>query len=160
MQTEDHPLEYAEFEGVIPEGEYGAGSMIVWDRGTWTPVEDPHEGLEKGKLLFDLHGHKLLGRWTLVKTKQAPNSWLLIKERDAYMDPEGGTESYPDDSIYSGLTVDEFPRADERAEALAARVAELGAKERSTGRSAPTPWSSCWRRPRRSRSPGTGGSSS
>jgi len=130
MQTEDHPLEYAEFEGVIPEGEYGAGSMIVWDRGTWSPVEDPHEGLEKGKLLFDLHGHKLLGRWTLVKTKQAPNSWLLIKERDAYMDEAGGTESYPDDSIYSGLTVDEFPQADEHAELLAARASELGAKER------------------------------
>jgi bifunctional non-homologous end joining protein LigD len=129
MQTEDHPLEYVEFEGIIPEGEYGAGAMIVWDRGTWTAVEDPHLGLEKGKLLFDLHGHKLRGRWTLVKTKQAPNSWLLIKERDGFMDPEGGTESYPDDSIYSGLTVDEFARADERAEALAARVAESGAKE-------------------------------
>ena len=131
MQTEDHPLEYAEFEGVIPDGEYGAGSMIVWDRGTWSPVEDPHEGLEKGKLLFDLHGHKLLGRWTLVKTKQAPNSWLLIKERDAFMDAGGGTGSYPDDSIYSGLTVDEFPRADEHAERLAARAAEVGAKTRS-----------------------------
>jgi bifunctional non-homologous end joining protein LigD len=128
VRTEDHPLEYAEFEGVIPEGEYGAGSMIVWDRGTWVPVEEPHEGLEKGKLLFDLHGHKLIGRWTLVKTRQAPNSWLLIKERDAHMDPEGGTDSYPDDSIYSGLTVEELPRADERAEALAARLAALEGK--------------------------------
>ncbi len=131
MQTEDHPLEYAEFEGVIPEGEYGAGSMIVWDRGTWTAVEDPHQGLEKGKLLFDLHGHKLVGRWTLVKTKAAPNSWLLIKERDGFMDPEGGTESYPDDSIYSGLTVDEFPNADERAEKLAVRIEAAGAKQRT-----------------------------
>lgn len=130
MQTEDHPLEYAEFEGVIPEGEYGAGPMIVWDKGRWDPVEDPHAGLEKGKLLFDLYGHKLVGRWTLVKTKAAPNSWLLIKERDAHMDPEGGTEGYPDDSIYSGLTVDDFVRADERAEALAAKAAEMGAKER------------------------------
>jgi bifunctional non-homologous end joining protein LigD len=128
VHTEDHPLEYAEFEGVIPEGEYGAGAMIVWDRGTWTAVEDPHEGLEKGKLLFDLHGHKLLGRWTLVKTKQAPNSWLLIKERDAYLDPEASTEDYPDDSIYSGLTVDEFPHAADRAAELAGRVAELGAR--------------------------------
>jgi bifunctional non-homologous end joining protein LigD len=131
MQTEDHPLEYAEFEGIIPEGEYGAGPMIVWDRGTWTPVEDPHAGLEKGKLLFDLHGHKLLGRWTLVKTKQAPNSWLLIKERDGYMDPEGGTESYPEDSIYSGLAVHEFAHADEWAETLAERAADLGAAERT-----------------------------
>jgi bifunctional non-homologous end joining protein LigD len=130
VQTEDHPLEYAEFEGIIPEGEYGAGSMIVWDKGVWTPVEDPHRGLEKGKLLFDLHGHKLLGRWTLVKTKAAPRSWLLIKERDGHMDPSGGTQSYPDDSIYSGLTAEEYASADERAEELAARVARLGAPRR------------------------------
>ncbi len=129
MMTEDHPLEYAEFEGVIPEGEYGAGAMIVWDRGVWTPIEDPHEGLEKGKLLFELHGHKLMGKWTLVKTKQAPNSWLFIKERDAYLDPEKSTEDYPDDSIYSGLTVDEFPHADAYAEGIAEEVAELGADE-------------------------------
>ncbi len=127
MQTEDHPLEYAEFEGVIPDGEYGAGAMIVWDRGVWTPLEDPHEGLEKGKLLFELHGHKLMGAWTLVKTKQAPNSWLFIKERDGYLDPEGGTEDYPDDSIYSGLTVEEFPRADDFAEVMAEEAAQLGA---------------------------------
>jgi bifunctional non-homologous end joining protein LigD len=131
MQTEDHPLEYAEFEGVIPEGEYGAGSMIVWDAGVWVPLEDPHEGLEKGKLLFELRGQKLLGKWTLVKTKQAPNSWLLIKERDAYMDPSGSTEGYPDDSIYSGLTVEEFPHADEHADRVSERVAGLGAKART-----------------------------
>jgi len=130
MQTEDHPLEYAEFEGVIPEGEYGAGAMIVWDRGVWIPLEDPHEGLGKGKLLFELRGHKLLGNWTLVKTKQAPNSWLLIKERDAYEDPEASTDDYPDDSIYSGLTVEEFPAADAHAEELAERLAAAGAKER------------------------------
>jgi bifunctional non-homologous end joining protein LigD len=128
MQTEDHPLEYAEFEGVIPEGEYGAGAMIVWDRGVWVPLEDPKEGLEKGKLLFELRGHKLLGAWTLVKTKQAPNSWLFIKERDGYLDPEASTEDYPDDSIYSGLTVDEFPHADAHAEGVAEQVEARGAK--------------------------------
>ncbi|KPJ81514.1 MAG: DNA ligase [Gemmatimonas sp. SG8_23] len=133
MQTEDHPLEYAEFEGVIPEGEYGAGAMIVWDRGVWVPLEDPREGLEKGKLLFELHGHKLMGKWTLVKTGQAPNSWLFIKERDAYLDPEASTDDYPDDSIYSGLTVEDFPHADRHAEAVAERVAMLGAR-RSTVR--------------------------
>ncbi len=127
VRTEDHPLEYAEFEGLIPEGEYGAGSMIVWDRGVWEPVEDPALGLEKGKLLFELHGHKLRGRWTLVKTRQSPKSWLLIKERDEHMDPDGGTESYPDDSVFSGLTVEELASADEHAEALAARVAAAGA---------------------------------
>jgi bifunctional non-homologous end joining protein LigD len=130
MQTEDHPLEYAEFEGVIPEGEYGAGAMIVWDQGVWVPLEDAHEGLENGKLLFELRGHKLHGRWTLVKTRQAETSWLLIKERDAYMDEAKSTEDYPDDSIFSGLTVDEFPHADARAEDMAERVAETGAKRR------------------------------
>ena len=130
MQTEDHPLEYAEFEGVIPEGEYGGGAMIVWDRGVWIPLEDAHEGLEKGKLLFELRGHKLMGNWTLVKTKQARNSWLLIKERDAYLDENGSTEDYPDDSIYSGLTVDEFPHADAHAEGVAERVSEAGARQR------------------------------
>jgi bifunctional non-homologous end joining protein LigD len=128
MQTEDHPLEYAEFEGVIPEGEYGAGAMIVWDRGVWVPIEDPHEGLEKGKLLFELRGHKLHGNWTLVKTKQAANSWLFIKERDGYMDPEASTEDYPDDSIYSGLTVEEFPHADAHADEVGEGLAERGAK--------------------------------
>ena len=130
MQTEDHPLEYAEFEGVIPDGEYGAGAMIVWDRGVWVPLEPVDEGLEKGKLLFELRGHKLLGNWTLVKTKQAPNSWLFIKERDGYLDEDATTEDYPDDSIYSGLTVHEFPEADAHAEELGARVAALDVKAR------------------------------
>jgi bifunctional non-homologous end joining protein LigD len=133
MRTEDHPLEYAEFEGVIPAGEYGAGPMIVWDRGVWIPSGDPHEGLEAGKLLFELRGHKLMGKWTLVRTRQAPGSWLFIKERDAYLDPEGSTSDYPDDSIYSGLTVEELPRSGALARALASRVAELGAPATSLG---------------------------
>ena len=109
VHVEDHPLEYAGFEGVIPEGGYGAGPSIVWDRGLWTPVGDPAAGMEKGKLLFDLKGYKLRGRWTLVRTKGgAENHWLLIKERDAYEDPEGGTGDYPDDSVLSGLTVEEL----------------------------------------------------
>lgn len=109
VHVEDHPLEYAEFEGVIPAGNYGAGPSIVWDRGLWTPVEDPHEGMKTGKLLFDLKGYKLQGRWTLVRTKGGEeNHWLLIKERDAYEDPNGGTGDYPDDSILSGLTIEEL----------------------------------------------------
>ena len=109
VHVEDHPLEYADFEGVIPEDNYGAGPSIVWDRGLWTAVEDPHEGMKKGKLLFDLKGYKLRGRWTLVKTKGSDdNHWLLIKERDAYEDPDGGTGDYPDETILSGLTVEEL----------------------------------------------------
>ncbi len=61
VEVEDHPVEYADFEGVIPEGNYGAGAVIVWDRGRWTPLEDLDEGMEKGKLLFELHGYKLRG---------------------------------------------------------------------------------------------------
>src|SRR6266550_7332390 len=68
--VEDHPLEYGDFEGLIPEGNYGAGAVIVWDRGQWLPVGDPAEGLAKGKLLFELRGIKLHGMWTLVKLKK------------------------------------------------------------------------------------------
>jgi bifunctional non-homologous end joining protein LigD len=130
MKVEDHPLEYGDFEGVIPAGQYGAGPVILWDRGTWTPVEDPVAGLAKGKLLFDLHGYKLRGRWTLVKTRQAENSWLLIKERDEWVDT-GGTPSYPDDSIYSGLTVEERRNPDPVRRALARRLEKAGAKRRA-----------------------------
>src|SRR5919106_824504 len=65
VEVEDHPLEYAKFEGRIPEGEYGAGEVIVWDRGTWTPLGDPHEGLKSGNLKFELNGKKLQGSWVL-----------------------------------------------------------------------------------------------
>src|SRR3954463_339134 len=71
--VEDHPLEYGDFEGLIPEGNYGAGAVIVWDRGRWVPLEDPVEGLAQGKLLFELQGIKLRGVWTLVKLKKGEN---------------------------------------------------------------------------------------
>src|SRR5271157_238464 len=70
MQVEDHPLEYASFEGVIPEGEYGGGTVMVWDDGTWAPeVPDVNEALKKGDLKFTLHGKKLKGSWVLVRTR-------------------------------------------------------------------------------------------
>lgn len=128
VHVEDHPLEYSSFEGVIPKGNYGAGAMIVWDRGTWTPVEDPDAGMSKGKLLFDLKGYKLRGRWTLVRTKAGGGRhWLLIKERDAYQDPQGSTADYPDDSILSGLTVDQLGAGGDFGAALRQRCAEWGA---------------------------------
>ncbi|MCE2455924.1 MAG: DNA ligase D [Gemmatimonadetes bacterium] len=128
LRTEDHPLEYAEFEGLIPEGEYGAGPMIVWDRGFWTPEGSVADGLDQGKLLFALHGHKLHGMWTLVKTRQAPNSWLLIKERDEHLRPDGGTDDYPEDSIYSGLRVGELAHAERKANEIAAEATKAGAR--------------------------------
>lgn len=92
MHVEDHPIEYGEFEGVIPSG-YGAGIVMLWDRGTWTPdVEDVDAALKKGDLKFTLDGYKLKGSWVLVKTKGAPGtdpgrSWLLIKHRDNWSGP-------------------------------------------------------------------------
>jgi bifunctional non-homologous end joining protein LigD len=93
-QVEDHPVEYGGFEGVIPEGEYGGGTVMLWDRGTWTPeVEDVNAALEKGDLKFTLNGKKLHGSWVLVRTKlgyggSKKPQWLLIKHRDRYASTE------------------------------------------------------------------------
>jgi bifunctional non-homologous end joining protein LigD len=108
VKVEDHPLEYGDFEGVIPAGNYGAGGVIVWDRGEWVPLEDWREGLEKGKLLFELKGYKLHGKWTLVKLKKSEKDWLLIKERDPWMQPAGTADDFNEDSVLSGLTVEEI----------------------------------------------------
>ncbi len=87
VQVEDHPLDYGDFEGTIPKGEYGAGTVIVWDRGTWAPAFDPKKGFAKGHLEFDLAGDKLTGRWHLVRMQGKPGetreNWLLIKGDDA-----------------------------------------------------------------------------
>jgi bifunctional non-homologous end joining protein LigD len=90
VQVEDHPLEYAEFEGRIPAGHYGAGTVDRWDRGTWEPVGNPHEGLRSGKLSFTLHGRKLKGAWTLVRMRAERGgkaSWLLIRQRSPRRGP-------------------------------------------------------------------------
>lgn len=105
MQVEDHPIEYGGFEGVIPEGEYGGGTVLLWDEGTWSPDEpDVDAALRKGSLKFTLHGKKLHGSWALVRTKSyggsRKNAWLLIKQRDAYASKKDITEKEP----YSVLT--------------------------------------------------------
>src|SRR5216117_2539611 len=105
VKVEDHPLEYGDFEGVIPAGNYGAGGVIVWDRGEWVPLEDWRTGLEKGKLIFELKGYKLHGKWTLVKIKKSQNDWLLIKERDTWVKQPG--DVFLEESVLSGLTVEE-----------------------------------------------------
>ena len=94
VRVEDHPLEYGSFEGNIPKGEYGGGEVMLWDRGTWTPKGDPHEGLEKGQLKFELHGERLKGGFSLVRLrsreKEKRENWLLVKERRPLVgsDPE------------------------------------------------------------------------
>ena len=130
VMVEDHPVEYADFEGVIPKGNYGAGEVIVWDRGVWVPLEEPDEGFEKGKLLFELRGFKLHGRFTLVRTKRQgqkeSKEWLLIKKPDAYAGPEGARYLTPE-SIYSGLTLEEIQTGSEKAAKVRERLVALGA---------------------------------
>src|SRR6185437_8615324 len=125
VHVEDHPLEYGDFEGLIPKGNYGAGAVIVWDRGRWTPIGDPLEGLAKGKLLFELHGYKLRGTWTLVKIKKSEKDWLLIKERDAYASAD--PEELPAQSVLSGLTVEELGEGRDAGEVIRRELTRLGA---------------------------------
>ncbi|MBX5481223.1 MAG: DNA ligase D [Myxococcaceae bacterium] len=122
VHVEDHPVEYADFEGVIPADNYGAGPSIVWDRGYWVNLPGEKHGLEHGKLLFDLYGHKLKGRWTLVRTR-APGAreWLLIKKPDAFA-RKGEAQKLPETSIYSGLEVHELPDLPARRESLRAEL--------------------------------------
>jgi bifunctional non-homologous end joining protein LigD len=119
VQVEDHPLEYGDFEGVIPEKQYGAGTVIVWDRGTWEPLGDPRADYAAGKLKFRLHGVKLEGSWALIRMKPKPGAqtvWLFIKERDAAVRPAAQydiTEALPD-SVLSGAAGREWTRSGER----------------------------------------------
>jgi bifunctional non-homologous end joining protein LigD len=109
MQVEDHPVDYGSFEGVIPEGEYGGGTVLLWDRGTWEPLDDPARGLREGKLKFRLNGEKLHGTWMLVRTKgrsarDAGRSWLLFKEHDTEARPlaEYDVEAARPESVTTG----------------------------------------------------------
>src|SRR6266446_6508072 len=107
VQTEDHPLEYADFEGIIPSGNYGAGAMIVWDRGSYRTVDGTPsgQGLARGKLDLEMYGHKLRGRWTLVRTKdEAGKNWLLLKKADGHPTAPELVMALPA-SVLSGLTV-------------------------------------------------------
>jgi bifunctional non-homologous end joining protein LigD len=115
MHVEDHPVEYGSFEGVIPEGEYGGGTVMLWDRGTWEPVGDPHEGYRTGRFKFILHGEKLRGAWMLVQTKGKAQyveqrQWLLFKERDYEARPasEGDILEEMPLSVHSGRSLDEI----------------------------------------------------
>lgn len=130
VAVEDHPVDYADFEGVIPEKNYGAGEVIVWDKGRWQPVEDPDEGLKAGKLTFTLHGYKLRGEFALVRTKGRDSDgrqWLLLKHQDAYA-KSGAAAVLNDASVLSGLTLDEIAAGLPRARALVSRVAAQPAR--------------------------------
>jgi bifunctional non-homologous end joining protein LigD len=120
MHVEDHPIEYGEFEGVIPPKQYGAGTVLLWDRGTWTSKTDPHEAYAKGHLKFELHGEKLKGVWNLVRSRSGKyggeKSWLLFKEADDFARLGAQallTEDRPD-SVVTGRTIDEIAAQKDR----------------------------------------------
>ncbi len=128
VEVEDHPLEYGTFEGTIPRGEYGGGTVMLWDTGSWEPVGEPRQGLEKGELKVRLSGKRLRGGWVLVRTGRPGDEpdrarqWLLIKERDDEARPGAADPWGPDDrSVASGRTMAEI--ADGAATALPATVA-------------------------------------
>ncbi|MFZ5890660.1 MAG: DNA ligase D [Myxococcota bacterium] len=114
METEPHPLDYGGFEGIIPQGQYGGGTVMVWDRGSWKPEEDPHKGYQKGHLKFTLFGEKLGGTWHLVRSARGGKSergWLLFKSRDAFArDGENTIVEEEPNSVISGRSIEEIAR--------------------------------------------------
>lgn len=110
-RTEDHPMEYEEFEGIIPAGEYGAGRVIVWDRGTYTPTgeHDPADALERGHLSFRLDGEKLHGGWALTRMRSGKQeAWLLVKRKDEDADARRNPVRSEPASVLSGRTLDQL----------------------------------------------------
>ncbi|MBN9216330.1 MAG: non-homologous end-joining DNA ligase, partial [Mesorhizobium sp.] len=131
VETEDHPLEYIDFEGVIPEGEYGGGPMIVWDTGTWAPMDDIEKSLRTGAFKFRLSGEKLNGGWMLTRLKPKPGedenkkNWLLFKERDLAADAELNILEARPESVKSGLRIEALLAAAKPAVKAAPRRGSL-----------------------------------
>ncbi len=136
VRTEDHPVQYLDFEGNIPKGEYGGGSMIVWDRGRWMPKEDPHRGLQKGHLAFSLEGQRLKGLWHLVRIKprkgERSEPWLLMKAEDEFARSHGEPEITEEEntSYLSGRTNAELAASGEVRADHAARAKVAKARKR------------------------------
>ena len=118
VEVEDHPLDYGDFEGVIPEGEYGGGTVIVWDEGSWIPAsDDPAAALARGALKFELHGERLTGGWALVRLRRGDGkNWLLVKEKDTAAEPGSDDEIVAENqtSVVSGRDLEEVGAAPER----------------------------------------------
>jgi bifunctional non-homologous end joining protein LigD len=138
VQVEDHPIEYGSFEGTIPEGEYGGGTVMLWDRGTWEPQgDDPAADYARGQLKFVLHGSRLTGGWALVRMGGARSgggkNWLLIKERDTEAKDSGrGLVDKETTSVTSGRSMEEIARGDR----VWRSKKKDAAPRRTTGRSA------------------------
>lgn len=150
MMTEDHPYDYAGFEGIIPEGNYGAGNVIIWDQGTWEfiePGDDPVKALGSGKLTFRMFGKKMFGEWAVVKIKgRAPkgNEWLLLKHRDEFANGEVDITEVAPRSVVSNRLVDEVKataakRQPRRAPSRSPAAPSRGASSRSRSSRAGSP---------------------
>lgn len=140
VRTEDHPLDYADFEGVIPRGQYGGGTVAVWDRGTWEPEGDPHEAMKRGRLTFTLDGEKLHGKWHLVRTRPQgkQEGWLLFKGRDDAANENVDIVEEEPRSVITNRTIDQIAADSDRVwesnkvaeptamEMRAARIAKAG----------------------------------
>ena len=130
VETEDHPLEYIDFEGVIPKGEYGGGQMIVWDTGTWAPMDDVEKSLKSGSFKFRLAGEKLNGGWMLARLKGKPEdggkkNWLLFKERDLAADEKTDILAERPESVKSGRRIEELVEEPKPAAKPAAKPVRL-----------------------------------
>lgn len=147
VRVEDHPLDYGDFEGTIPEGEYGGGTVMLWDEGTWEPIGDPHRGLDAGDLKFTLKGKRMKGEWVLVHMQGRDNqtrhgtreNWLLIKHRDAYATDAGGLTETFTTSVETGRDLSGIANGDEpRAVKLATKPAKpVATKRKSAAKLAP-----------------------
>lgn len=153
MMTEDHPYDYAAFEGVIPAGNYGGGNVIIWDNGTFelTEPDDGVKGIRQGKLAFKMYGKKMFGEWALVKIKgRSPkgNEWLLLKHRDGYANADVDVTEVAPQSVVSGKTVEQIgdstnfwqsnrPASGRGAPTLASRLAAEQAAKTTAKRASP-----------------------
>ncbi|MDP8979671.1 MAG: hypothetical protein M3O35_03660 [Acidobacteriota bacterium] len=111
VRTEDHPISYGTFEGTIPKGQYGGGTVMLWDQGTWEPQDDARAGLKKGHLSFILHGERLKGGWDLIRMRGEGKreNWLLVKEKDEYASRDA--DDFLDElasSVKSGRSMDQI----------------------------------------------------
>jgi bifunctional non-homologous end joining protein LigD len=152
VAVEDHPIDYGGFEGIIPAGQYGGGTVLLWDRGTWSPLFDPAEGLAAGHLKFELSGEKLRGRWALVRLKPRgraaggrgnnDRSWLLVKDRDAHARPEAEwsvTDAHPE-SVATGRDLDAIAAASDRVwHSARSQSGRVDPSTLSAARAAPMP---------------------
>ena len=138
VRVEDHPLEYGDFEGIIPQGQYGGGTVMLWDTGTWTPHDkDPARAIRRGKLSFDLHGEKLSGAWTLTRIRSSKDSdadqdnWLLIKHEDD-ASSQGALDILDTPSVKSGRTLEQI--AEDEGDTWQSKRAKRPGARRSSGR--------------------------